>query len=256
MRMLPSVNLSDPTPAPTADEGAKLTIRKRKTLADQLYGQILEQIVSGVLQQDAKLPSENQICAAFEVSRPVVREALRRLQEDGLIEARRGVGSFVRKRPPQGLVQFTTSDSVAGLLRCMEARMAVEGQTARLAALRATPRDIAAIEAALRVLEGAMKRREVGRDADFGFHLAVAEASGNEVFVAMLNAIREQTERAITVAQSITVGGTQARVDRVSFEHRQIFQAILARDSEAAGLSMAYHLMQARRRITDYAQDD
>lgn len=236
-------------------ENGGLTIRKRKTLADQLYGQILEQIVSGSLQQGEKLPSENQICQAFEVSRPVVREALRKLQEDGLVEARRGVGSFVRKRPPQGLIEYATADSVSGLMRAMEARMAVEGQAARLAAQRAGPRDLARIEAALTTLEGAMQRREVARDADFDFHLAVAEASGNEVFVTLLNAIRDQVERAITVAQSITRGGTQARVDRVALEHRQIYDAIVARDVEAAGLSMSYHLLQSRQRVTDYARD-
>ena len=55
----------------------KLKIKKRQTLADQLYGQVLEQIVSNKLAQGEKLPSENQIATAFGVSRPVVREASR-----------------------------------------------------------------------------------------------------------------------------------------------------------------------------------
>ena len=55
-------------------DAPKLKIRKRQTLADQLYGQILEQIVSNKLVQGERLPSENQIATAFGVSRPIVRE--------------------------------------------------------------------------------------------------------------------------------------------------------------------------------------
>ena len=77
----------------------KLKIKKRQTLADQLYGQVLEQIVSNKLVQGEKLPSENQIATAFGVSRPVVREALRKLQEDGLVEARRAPPGATPRRP-------------------------------------------------------------------------------------------------------------------------------------------------------------
>ena len=58
----------------------KLEIRKGERLADQLYGQLLEKIVSGQLMEGDKLPSENEISRAFNVSRPVIREALLRLQ--------------------------------------------------------------------------------------------------------------------------------------------------------------------------------
>lgn len=262
--MRSSIPMADPKQTPAEHstgsnirtERGGLTIRKRLTLADQLYGQILEQIVSATLQQGEKLPSENQMCRAFQVSRPVVREALRKLQDDGLVEARRGVGSFVRKRPPKGLIEYATADSVSGLMRSFEARMAVESQTARLAALRAGPRELARIEAALEALERAMQSREIPLDADLAFHLAVADASGNDVFVTMLNSIRDRMERVITVAQSITRGGTQGRVNRVAQEHRQIYEAILGRDGEAAALSMSYHLLQARHRVTDLAREE
>jgi DNA-binding FadR family transcriptional regulator len=233
-----------------------LTIRKRMTLADQLYGQILEQIVSGALQQSDKLPSENQICAAFGVSRPVVRDALRRLQDDGLIEARRGVGSFVRRRPPQGLIEFTTADAVSGLMRAMEARMGFEAAAARFAALRAGQREIVRIRSALLVLDDRMRQRLPARDADFDFHVAVAEASGNEVFITLLHAVRKEIERAMDVAQGITREGSQGRIERVMQEHRQIYEAIVARDPDAAGLNMAHHLLQARQRVTDNAREE
>lgn len=233
-----------------------LKIRKRMTLADQLYGQILEQIVSSTLQQGDKLPSENQICTAFGVSRPVVREALRRLQDDGLIEARRGVGSFVRRRPPQGLIQFATADTVSGLMRALEARMSFEAAAARFAAMRAGQRDISRLRIALVGLEERMRERLPASDADFDFHIAVAEASKNEVFVTLLQAVREAIERAMNVAQGLTRGGSENRIQRVMQEHRQIYEAIVARDPDAAGLNMAHHLLQARQRVTDNARKE
>lgn len=231
----------------------ELKIKKRQTLADQLYGQILEQIVSNKLKQGERLPSENRIATAFGVSRPVVREALRKLQEDGLAEARRGVGTFVRRRPPEKLIEFATAGSVAGLMRAMEARITVEHATARMAALRASQKDLARIEATLQELEASMLARTPSVEADYQFHRAIAAASGNDVFIQMLDCTRQAIEQGIDVAQKLTREGSQARVDTVMREHRQIFEAIRAGDSEAAGVSMSYHLLQARTRITDHA---
>lgn len=233
-------------------EAPKLTIKKRQTLADQLYGQILEQIVSNVLKQGERLPSENRLATAFGVSRPVVRVALRKLQEDGLVEARRGVGTFVRRRPPEKLIEYATAGSVAGLMRAMEARITVEHATARMAALRANKQDIALIETTLQQLEASMQARTPSVDADYQFHLAIATASGNEVFIHMLECTREAIEQGIDVAQKLTREGSQARIDTVVREHRQILEAIRAGDSEAAGIYMSYHLLQARTRITDH----
>jgi DNA-binding FadR family transcriptional regulator len=235
--------------------GLKLKIQKREKLADQLYGQILEQIVSGNLEEGAKLPSENEICSSFGVSRPVVREALRKLQTDGLVFSRQGVGSFVKKRPPQGLIQFAQAADVSGLLRCFEARIAIEGETARLAAERAGARHHKEIEVALRTLEQGISGGVIANEADFSFHLAIARASGNEIFVTMLNSLHTVIASSMNVALSITRSGSKERASKVCSEHRQIYEAIIGRDGTAADLLMRYHLMQARQRVTDHARD-
>ncbi|MCD1624631.1 MAG: FadR/GntR family transcriptional regulator [Paracoccaceae bacterium] len=227
------------------------TIRKRETLADQIYGRILELIASGQLAEGDKLPSEHQISEKFEVSRPVVREALARLRDDGIVSAQHGVGSFVRRRPPQGLIEHAGAGDVAGLMRCMEARLSLEAAAARHAALRASPRDLIRIEDALTFMEQTMRARKPVREADFDFHMAVAEASGNEIFCDMLNATRGLMMQAIGVAQTLTSTGSDARIESVLDEHRQILEAIRNRDAEGAALLMSYHLVQARLRVTD-----
>ena len=81
--------------------------------------------------------------------------------------------------------------------------------------------------------------------------MAVAEASGNEIFCDMLNATRGLMLQAIGVAQQLTSAGSEARIEAVLDEHRQILEAIRSRDAEGAELLMSYHLVQARRRVTD-----
>lgn len=228
-----------------------LTPARREKLADTLYGQILEQIAIGRLAEGDRLPSELEICRAFNVSRPVVREALMRLQVDGLIYSRRGSGSFVKHRPPALLTDFAAASDVAGLLRGFEARMALEPAIAALAAERATEVQLEAVTAALGAIERAFEAGENGRDEDFAFHRAIAEATGNELFAVLFDAMRQFVLDAMEVAHRLTKVGSQERRDHVLAEHRQIYRAIASRDRDAAALLMHYHLLQAKNRTTD-----
>ncbi|MBU0642084.1 MAG: winged helix-turn-helix domain-containing protein, partial [Alphaproteobacteria bacterium] len=72
-------------------------------LADRVYGEVLSQIISGVLEVGAKLPSENDYCRMFSVSRPIVRVALSRLCADGIVERKRGSGTYIKRRPSRRL---------------------------------------------------------------------------------------------------------------------------------------------------------
>ena len=160
----------------------KLVPRRKERLGDMLYGQILEQIVSGALKEGDKLPSENQICRSSQVSRPTVREALMRLHADGLVTTRQGSGTFVQRRPSDNLTRLVKVSDIAGMLRCLEVRMALEGQAAALAAQRRTSNQMDRIYETLTALQAAFESGTVPARTDFEFHLAVAAASGNTVF--------------------------------------------------------------------------
>ncbi|MEM8687993.1 MAG: FadR/GntR family transcriptional regulator [Pseudomonadota bacterium] len=233
----------------------KLEIRKGERLADQLYGQLLEKIVSGQLIEGDKLPSENEISRAFNVSRPVIREALLRLQADGLVYSRQGAGSFVRARPPEGLIKFAQPSDVASLLRCFEARLPVEGAAAALAAQRASPEDIERIEQNLTELEAALNTQAIADQVDFAFHLAVARASGNDFFVSIMTSLNTVITSGIKVTLNMTQRGSNERIQKVFEEHRAIFEAISTGDATGADLAMRYHIHQARARATDRLRD-
>lgn len=233
-----------------------LNIRKREKLADQLYGQILESIVSGELQEGDKLPSENEIARSFSVSRPVIREALTRLQADGLVYSRQGAGSFVKARPPKGLIKFAEASDVAGLLRCFEARMPFEGAAAALAAQRAGAEDIEKIGAALKVFEdGFTTGAGIPANADYEFHMAIAHATGNEFYVNILSLLHGSMVSGMGVALKITKSGSKERMEKVCEEHRAIYEAISTGDPEAADLAMRYHIHSARTRVTNHLRD-
>ena len=235
--------------------GLILKPQRRERLADQLYGQILEQSVSGALPEGARLPSEKDICESFQVSRPVVREALMRLQADGLVVSKQGLGTFVERRPPQGLLVFAKASDISGLLRCFEVRIPLESETAALAARRHTPEQLGKILAIHEEFRNGLEDGKTSGQVDFKFHRTIAEASGNEIFVMMLEAIHAAIEESMTVALSLTQSGTADRRKRVIEDHQRIVDAISTGDAEGAAAAMRYHLGRARQRVTDQDKD-
>src|SRR5262249_39587839 len=150
---------------------------------DQLYELILDQVISGGMAEGSKLPSESRLGELFGVSRPVVREALSRLQADGVVVSRHGSGSYVQRPPNPAFAPLAPTGNVANLMRCMEFRIALEGEAASLAARRRTEANLAQIEQALAELETVIDRGEVGVEADRQFHVAIASATQNQLFV-------------------------------------------------------------------------
>lgn len=228
----------------------KLKPARRERLADVLYGQILEQITSGQFDEGAKLPSEADICEAFQVSRPVVREALMRLRADGLVVAKQGIGTFVKSRPSERITDFAASADIASYLRAFEPRLVLEEEAAGLAALRRQKMHLARINNALVALEEAFERGETGWEEDFAFHLAVADAAGNALFPRLLEELRDILRGSMKMALSLTRSGTEDRRRRVIDEHRKIFKAIAGQDRDLARLYMRFHLTESRARIT------
>jgi GntR family transcriptional regulator, transcriptional repressor for pyruvate dehydrogenase complex len=228
-----------------------LTPARRWRLADVLYGQLLMRIVNGDVAEGDRLPSEAEIGKMFGASRPVVRQALMQLQMDGLVYARKGAGTFVRMRPPARLNAFVEPADVASYLRSFELRTAVESEAARLAALRRTRNHLKAIKDAARALEDAITRKETGHEQDFGFHMAIAEATDNELFVRVLEELADTMHGSMAMGLSLTRTGSDLRRSQVLREHWQIADAIAAQDAEAASLYMRFHLLQTRTRATD-----
>lgn len=218
-------------------------------LADEVYEEILRQIVNGVLAEGARLPSETELAATFRVSRPVVREALSRLRADKVIVSRRGSGSYVQRRPSREFFDLANKGTVADLMRCFEFRIALEGEAAALAARRRDAQDLARIEQAFAELNGVIERGEVGVEADVHFHRAIAAATRNTLFTEALAAFDAHTFRGITLTRRMSLRASKERVLLVQREHQEIVEAIRNEDAEAARKAMRRHIDNARMRV-------
>ena len=217
-------------------------------LADRVYGQLLAFIVEQNLDQGDRLPSEHELSHLTGVSRPIVREALMRLQADGLIESRRGAGSFVRQRPAEHRIQHLLPAQVRARLDTFDVRIAVEPVAARLAAQHRTDAELQVIKAATAELVALLAASEPAGDADLRFHRAIAAASHNPMFLLTLDALNAHVEGLIVPSLALVAEGTQERAKRVELEHVAVVEAIERGEAEVAETAMRLHLMRARSR--------
>lgn len=226
-------------------------LKRPVRLADQIYQQLLEQIVGGKLAVGDRLPSEAQLCDLFGVSRPVIRETISRLQADALVATRKGSGTVVLRRPDREVLRLAPSGEIADLMRCFEFRVALEGEAAYLAAQRRTADDIDAIQAAMAELDRVIDRGEIGVDADFRLHAAIARATRNNIFVEQLDSLSQNVREGMTLTRSLSLARKRKRQVLVQDEHRDIVRAIIEQDDDAARTAMRIHVDNARKRALD-----
>ncbi|MEU9920171.1 FadR/GntR family transcriptional regulator [Streptomyces griseoluteus] len=186
-----------------------------------------------------KLPSEAELCRTLEVSRPVVREALRALHTMGLTVSRTGRGTFVVADAVQ---DPTFGDYTAGDL--LEVRRHVEVPVARYAARRRTQEDLDRLTLLLDRME-----RETDTTAwvamDTLFHLAVAEAAHNPVFRKVIEEIRDALAR-----QSAFLTELGGRREQSNREHRALVDALAAGSEDDAVAAMTHHLDRVATTLT------
>ncbi|OLP47153.1 FadR/GntR family transcriptional regulator [Allorhizobium taibaishanense] len=227
----------------------------RKALPDIVFERIHRAIKSGAYKPDERLPTEHDLAIEFEVSRPVIREALRRLREQGLIYSRRGAGSFVRVlglREPLGFGQL---ENVADLLNCYEFRLTLEPGAAAAAAARHNEATLSAIRQALELMRDATNRQSHREDADYQFHLAIARAANNGYFSTAMEALKDHISAGMKF-HGISVKREAAGLSRVFGEHEAIANAIAAGDGPAAMALMKSHLEGSRERLFQTSHRD
>lgn len=239
--------MGDRTPeaGPGAGTGAH-----RKSLADDVFQKLMRSIKSGAYGADERLPTEHDLAAEFQVSRPTIREALRRLRDQGLIYSRRGAGSFVRQAGLREPLGFGHLESIADLERCYEFRITLEPEAAAQAALRRSHAGLTVIAEALDLMRDATAQSRHREDADFAFHLAISDASGNQYFATAMQALKDH----IAVGMQFHGVSLKASVDGLSAvyaEHCAIFDAIRNGQPDAARDLMRRHLKGSRARLFD-----
>jgi DNA-binding FadR family transcriptional regulator len=225
------------------------SVRREGRLADQAYSRIVRIIEADGLDVGDRLPSEAQLALNFGMSRTVVREALIRLAADGITEARRGAGSFVKRRPSERLSAHMALDDLSATLGSYEVRFVVETEAARLAAMRRSSAQMEAIERAWTDLRQALLSNGPAHLEDLALHRAIALATANSAFVSTLDHMYIEVERIMRAGVDISRSRPPDAIGAMLTEHEMIVDAIRLQDADGAALAMRWHLMQGRRRL-------
>lgn len=236
-------------PDTRSEAAARRTGRPQSaTLVDWVYGQLVQRIASGEYPPDHKLPGEHDLASLLGASRPVVREALGRMREEGLILSRQGAGSFVRARAEHRPLGFARVETIADIQRCFEFRIAMEADAAHFAALRRNDAGLEKMAAALGLLREATRKLRHREDADFAFHLAIAEAANNHYFSTSLNALKDHVAVGMKL-HGLSLMGPPSGLEQVFGEHSDIYEAVRDRDADGARTAMRRHLESSRDRL-------
>lgn len=214
-------------------------------LYEQIAQQIEESIRKGELREGSQLPAERDLAKQFGVSRTAVREAIKALQEKGLVDAYAGRGTFVTNGTSnsmrRSLDRIIKSGDPDGWAHLVEVRGILEPEIAALAAVRADAQDLTTMREAIFVMDNCGRDSNTYIEADLDFHLALAEAAGNPIVLSLIDSIvgllREQRSRIFQVA-----GGPE----RGQKHHRSILEAIKRHDAQGARAAMQAHLSQVR----------
>lgn len=205
----------------------------RTNASEAVQEQLVSLIKSGELKVGEKLPPEQELARSFGVSRPVVREALGSLRAVGLVVSRNGRGSFVAsagtRRPPL-LGRYSVQE-------LHEVRTHLEVPGARLAASRRTEEHLVRLRQLTDSLEST-DEPESWVPLDAAFHVALAEATGNQVQARLVEHLRD-----LLVEQSLVIVAIEGRIAQANSEHRSIYEAVAAGDEGRAERAMSTHLL-------------
>jgi GntR family transcriptional repressor for pyruvate dehydrogenase complex len=231
-------------------------VERTDVLSNRVAGTLLERVLLGDLRPGEDLPSERDLSDQFGVSRTVVREAIRSLTGKGVIEARNGrkarIGLVGREQVVESMQLFLRGRrSGRGAMpysKVHEVRRMLELTVVELAAVRRSDHELSLLR---RAYEEMCRRKEDVPSLtvlDVEFHRLVAEMSGNELFVVMLDSI----SGVLTEIRERTLG-MPGRPDSAVRYHGSILEAIAARDPVAARAAMDEHLVDSAH---VWAQDD
>lgn len=230
----------------TINAAAYRPIARTKT-TEQVVDRIEQLIVEHRLSENEALPSERELAAMLGVSRNILREGLSVLGEKGLVETVPGRRTRV-VRP--GSRQFLSTVDLmvrvgeVSLMDLSEVRSIFEPPIAARAAERATPEQVAELQAILALLE-ARQDDPVGHvEADRSFHRQVASIAGNTLLVALLEAVGEPLMHSMALGTRIPQAIPNADV-----HHRAVCESIAGRDPEGAAAAMHRHMDHVRRYI-------
>jgi GntR family transcriptional regulator, transcriptional repressor for pyruvate dehydrogenase complex len=220
---------------------------KKTRLYEEVVGQLHQLIDDGKLKAGDRLPAERELAETFRVSRSSVREAIKTLENEGMVTSRPGSGTFITAVNVEALIPPLASLLSRGkdaLVDLFEMRCLVEPSIAALAAERATPADILRLKEIYTQQERQIDHDAPAVDSDAAFHLTIGRATHNAALqrlvasiVEILKPIREKSLQ------------TPGRAHKSLASHREILVAIERHDPELARQAMRRHILAVEQNV-------
>ncbi len=212
---------------------------KKHRIHEEIVEQIRGELAEGRLKPGDQLPSERELSEQFQVSRASVREALRSLESTGMVRIKTGEGTYVSSGAEALLSPLVSVilQQKDVLLDIFEARKIIEPEIAALAAKRASPEEIQQMEGIMEEQARQIAQGDTGVDADTAFHSLLTQSTKNKIFLRLNDAIVDSLHE--TRERSLQIHGRPARS---LAGHREILEAIRAKDAARARQAMLEHL--------------
>lgn len=211
-----------------------------RRLYEQIARKLAKAIADGKYGIGQRLPSERELAQTFEVSRPTVREAIIALELDELVEVRLGSGVYVKNlQPPSG----SEGAKDIGPFELLEARHAIEGEAAALAALRIDDTQLAQLSDLIAEMRDDNRHNEIlmSEEADRRFHELIASSTQNSGIIAAVQMLWDARARS-PQSHSMDDKGRARGLKPPIEEHAAIVRALKKRDPEAARAAMHEHI--------------
>lgn len=217
-------------------------------LYEKIVQQIRMMIQDGYLSPGGRLPPERDLARSLGCSRTSLREACRVLESEGVIISKPGGGRYVQALQDECSLSnlYSPVDLLerSAIFQFIEARETLEAEIAYLAAKRATVKDVQKLERIIRNMKREFSSNYEAVTADANFHVALAEATQNFVYVSMvklnLNMYRQVRKQTLQIPYR-----TEAALD----EHIEIYKAVKNKDAEGAKRAMLVHLKQLKQYV-------
>ncbi|QJD87295.1 FadR/GntR family transcriptional regulator [Cohnella herbarum] len=209
--------------------------------------QIREQIQSNLYPPGSKLPTVVELAASFEVGRSTIREALSALKAMGWVTIRHGGGTYVSLQTPGEDGIEPTAYNTELLQEVLEVRKFIEIGCATLAAKRRNDEDLAELKTILDEMEAALDNEGESEQADFRFHLLVANASHNSLLISMMESLTERMQESMKESRRLWFFAERSSAEKLLQEHKEIYGAIEAKNEELAGERMMRHLVKVEK---------
>ena len=228
-----------------------LKLIQSTSLIDEVIEQLKGLILDGALKPGERFPTEYELCAQLGVSRTAIREAKKSLIGMGLLETRRGQGTYVREDIFDGLMEKASLSLRIGeesVKELIEARRIIEVMSAGLAAERATPTEKDRLLNLIEKMQVAIDTADMAsfQEYDLAWHTTISEATRNRVITKMVATIRDLLTAFIIYVLQIPGSAYSAQT-----AHLRVTNAIVNGKVEEAQLAMNDHLDDVQRRIME-----